>query len=193
MNIIEVMIIGLASALEIASIVLCKGAVFLKISKDKVSKLILIFGSWQIVTLLAGNFLASLIWLKDVTDRLSWLMKGLVIVIFAILAIRMIVKSFHNNFMDEVRDDHLKWSEAWKIASLTGLTSLMAGFAFGCLKTNILIEILVFAIGTIIAVVSGLFIGYRYGYHPKRKGYLFASLVLFAIDIELCCRIFHLI
>lgn len=185
MNLVEIMIIALASALEIASIVLCKGAVFSRISKDKVGKLILIFSSWQVVTLLVGNVLASLLWLKNVEDKFSSIIKGAVIVIFAALAVEMIIKSFRNSFMEEVRNDHLKWSEAWKIASLTGLTSLMAGFAFGCLKTNLLLEILVFAISTAIAVVSGLYVGFRYGYHPKRKAYLFSSLILFGIDIEI--------
>lgn len=193
MNILEVIIIALASALEIASIVLCKGAVFSKISREKIGKLIVIFSSWQVITLLAGNFFAYLFLRKDVSDMQSWFLKGVVVVIFFALAIEMIIKSFRNNFVEEVRNDKLQWSEAWNIANLTGFTSLLAGFGFGLLATKMIIQVPVFAVSSVIAVISGLFVGYRFGYHPKRKAYFFSGTLLIAIDIELFCRIFHLI
>ncbi|MBR1440726.1 MAG: hypothetical protein IJ589_05820, partial [Lachnospiraceae bacterium] len=58
MSIVEILLIALASGFEICSLSLGKGAVFSKISNDKILKLCLIFGCYQIVALFAGNLLA---------------------------------------------------------------------------------------------------------------------------------------
>lgn len=190
MNILEIIIIALASALEIVSIVLCKGAVLSKISKDKISKLVVIFIFCQLITLLLGNFLADFVLHRNITELQSWFLNGVVILVFILLSLEMIIKSFQNDFLQEIRNDIMEWRDAWKISYLTGITGFMTGFGLGILKTNILTQISVFAISTAVAVVAGLFVGYRFGYHPKKKAYFFAGTLLFAIDIELFYRFF---
>ncbi|MCR5716493.1 MAG: manganese efflux pump [Lachnospiraceae bacterium] len=185
MSIIEVLIIALASAMEIASIVICKGAMFSKVSKDKIGKMLLIVVGWNVLTLMIGNAFAYPLVNWDQTMIGKFAKGFFVILIFVSLSVWMLVRSFRNNFMDEVRNDILKWSDTFKLSSLSGITSALVGFGFGLIGTNLILQLVVFAISSILAVICGIFIGYRFGYHPKRKGYIFSAALLLIIDIEL--------
>ena len=191
MSLIEVLVIALASGLEIASIVICKGAMLSQISKEKIGKLLLIMVGWNLVTILIGNALAYPLinWSKTSVGKIA--VGFFLILIFVALAIAMLLRSFRNNFMEEVCNDTLKWSDTWRVSSIIGVTGVLVGFGFGLIETNIVLEVIAFAVSSAIAVVAGLFIGYRFGYQPKRKGYIFSAILLTLIDIDLIIDFIH--
>ena len=190
MSTVEVFLIALASAFEICSLSLGKGAVFSKISKDKILKLCLIFGCYQIVALFAGNLLAVPINAVRDTDFEHILAKFLAIAMILIFASIMLFISFRRNFDEEVRNDVLTWKETLMTGALSGLTGLLVGFGLGLMETDLILQLMVFVLVTLGAVIAGLYIGYRFGLKPRKAVRFLSGLVLVIVDLELVFRLF---
>ncbi len=189
----EIIMIAIGLSLEIFAIVVCKGAVFSQIRKKTLFELIMIFASWQLVTVIIGNMLVQVldITLSGSNEHGKMLLQILSILIFGAIAIRMLNNAHKNEDIVESREDSIKLNNILQISSIVGLNGFVAGVGFGFMETNVFLQLIILASVSVLAVIAGIYVGFNYGYRPKTKGYLLGGLILLITDIVLSIRYFQ--
>ena len=77
------------------------------------------------------------------------------------------------------------------MAAMTGIYTLLAGIAFGFLKTGVITILVMVVVVAIVYVITGMYMGYRLGAQPKRKVYFIgaALLIIAGIDVIIRCAL----
>ncbi|MCR4588870.1 MAG: manganese efflux pump [Lachnospiraceae bacterium] len=189
----EIILIAIGLGLEIFAIVVCKGAVFSKIHKKTLFQLIAIFATWQLVTVIIGNLLVGMLHftLSDSNESGKFLLQVLSIIIFGVIAMRMLFLAHKNEDVIESREDSIKVNNILQISAIVGLNGLVAGVGFGFMETSMIHQLIVLLSVSVLAVIIGIYVGYNYGYRPKTRGYLLGGLILLVTDVVLCIRYFN--
>ncbi|MCR5033684.1 MAG: manganese efflux pump [Lachnospiraceae bacterium] len=189
----EIILIAIGLSLEIFAIVVCKGAVFSKIRKKALFELIAIFAAWQLVTVTIGNLLVDVLDLTitSANEKGKLLLQILSIIIFGGIAVRMLFEAHKNEDIIESREDSIKVNNILQISAIVGLNGLVAGVGFGFMETSMIKQLIILVGVSVLAVITGIYVGYNYGYRPKTRGYLLGGLILLITDIVLSIRYFN--
>lgn len=185
MNFILLMCLSLGLTLDLYAEVVCKGAVLAKVENKRLCLGGLFFGFWQLLMLLVGVGFAHLIETIHQSERMeqfTWISS---ILVFAVIAGRMIRKAWKNEPINERREDILIHNTVLKFSVQMGLRTLVMGVTLGFLEVNLLHGILVMAIATVIVFMLGLYSGYRLGYVHKKIAYIIGALIYIASDVYL--------
>lgn len=188
MNAIENLLIIAGISLDIFAAMECQGSLVAKVDKKQLSVICMLIAVWQMAALFIGNYLSGLLYQHNVTRDENFI--GLVIsaAIFFCLGIRLIVKAIKNERINEHREDSLGFLRFFRMAAVTSLYTLLAGIAFGFLRTNLLLMLVMIVGLTVAVVITGMYTGYHFGFEHKTKAYVGGAVLLWIAGIDVIVR-----
>ncbi|MGN0203247.1 MAG: manganese efflux pump MntP family protein [Coprococcus sp.] len=177
MNLIEILIISVGLSLDVYAVVVCQGAVLLKIERMKLLKMSLIFCIWQVAAVMLGHFVTCFPYLAVAAENMRSIWYLISVIIFMALGVYMLYKAWKNEVILERLSD-IKYKQVCAAACFTSIDALFAGMGFGFLNTRLIAVALNILIVTAFFVVLGLYTGYRLGYEQKTKAYGVGGVLL---------------
>ena len=186
MSLIEILIISIGLSLDVYAVVVCQGAVLLKIEKTKLLKMSLFFCAWQVVAVSIGHTVTLIPYLADIAKNVSYVGEFISVIIFTVIGVYMLYKAWKNEGILERLSD-VNYKHLCVAAFFTSLDALFVGMGFGLLKARFYIVALSILIITAVMVILGLYTGMRLGYEQKTKAYGIGGILLLisAIDVVL--------
>lgn len=184
MNLFEILIISVGLSLDVYAVVVCQGAVLMKIERMKLFKMSLIFCAWQVAAVMAGHWVTRIPYLSVAADNMRRIWELISVIIFLALGVYMLYKSWKNEAVLERRGS-INYKQVCVAACFTSIDALFAGMGMGFLFTKMVMVALVMLVVTAVVVVLGLYTGMRLGYEQKTKAYGLGGILLFisAFDV----------
>ena len=96
MSLIEILIISIGLSLDVYAVVVCQGAVLLKIEKTKLLKMSLFFCAWQVVAVAIGHAVTLIPYLADIAKNVSYIGEFISVIIFTVIGVYMLYKAWKN-------------------------------------------------------------------------------------------------
>lgn len=188
MNWVENVLIIAGISLDIFAAMECQGSLVAKVDKKQLTLICALVAVWQLLALALGSFLSRLLYSNRLAHDEKFV--GLVIaaVIFFGLGVRLIVKAVKNEWVNERREETLETGKFLRMAAVTSIYTLLAGIAFGFLGTNEKLMLILVTGITVMAVVTGIYAGYHFGFEHKNKAYAGGALLLWIAGIDVIVR-----
>lgn len=187
MNWLETILVTAGISLDIFAATACKGAQLSKIEKKPLFILCLLFAVWQAAALYIGNAAGAFLHKRDVALGISTT-EIIAVAIFMILGVIMIYKAWKNKAILERRNDKYAWKELTSRLALISISTLAMGVALGFLGTSTVMVLTVILCATVVVVIGGLYVGYRFGYEQKTKAYAVGGVLLIAGAVDTVIR-----
>lgn len=179
MNILTMIAIACALAMDTFAIAIASGAILKKDRLPRAVKMALFFGGFQMIMPVAGWYFGSgLHRFFSAFDH---------IVAFSLLAFvgtKMIYESFKIE-EQERRADPFATSTLFMLAIATSIDALTVGLSFAFLKMPIVTPVIVIGVITFMLSLAGVFIGNRFGHFFERKIEVIGGLVLIGIGFKI--------
>lgn len=188
MNILETIIVAAGLSLDTCALMMCKGATLSQVRKEKLIQICFIHMIWQSAALLLGNLIRSLPFIQPEKLSIQTALSLTSVFIFLGLAIYMFIKFIKDAPVYEHRKDDFSLKEICLWAWATSQDAFFSGIGFGFLNTDLLLQTISVLIVTALAVIIGLYCGYRLGFEHKAKVYLTGSFLLFCAGIDVIIR-----
>ena len=188
MNWIETLIIVCGLSMDVFASVECQGAMLAKIRTKQLVLVTLLVSVWQVIALYLGNLGADLLCKYDIKESQVILGEVISVAVFLCLGIRLLIKAWKNDRIDERREENLGVHKFVRICAVTSFYTFLTGAAFGFLGTSLLSLILVGTILTVVCVVGGAYVGYHFGYEQKTKVYLIGGILLLIGGVDVIIR-----
>ena len=183
--------IGLGLATYLYGTAVCKGALLAGMEKRQIVYSIGIPALWQITVLTIGNFAATGLHAMSITKREDPINAFLCLMIFGIMAVRMLLCALKNEPVEEKRMESKDFYKSiFDLCLAVGFYIFLTGFAFGLLQTAIWRELLVLVSLSAVGLFSGLYVGYRYGYGQRNRAYVLGGVFLMIGTILLFLQYF---
>lgn len=184
-------IIGIGLGIYLYGTAVCKGALLGKMDKKQIGLSLGISALWQIGVLTLGNLAAMELHTLSITKREYPVNAFACLMIFGIIALRMLLNAIKNEPVEEKRAEMKGFYKlAFGICFSMGFYTFLTGFALGLLQVPLLLELLFLVGVSVAAVFCGLYAGYRLGYGQRTAAYICGGICLFAGDILLFFRYF---
>jgi putative Mn2+ efflux pump MntP len=186
MGYIEVLLTGIALAMDAFAVSICKG---IKMKKLKISHLVVIaifFGGFQMLMPLIGKILGSM-FVQFIEPVDHWIAFALL----AFIGAKMAIESFKKDEEDECAccsdsGDKMDYKELLILAIATSIDALAVGITFAMYENiNIVYSISIIGVVTFIICCGGVLIGHKFGVKFKSKAEFLGGVVLIAIGIKL--------
>ena len=187
MNLIEILIISVGLSLDVYSVVVCQGAVLLKIERMKLLRMCLIFCIWQVAAVIIGHLITLIPYLSVMAMNMQSAGQLFSVIIFTALGLYMLYKAWKNEVILE-RLSEINYKQMCIAACFTSIDALFAGMGFGFLNTEAAAVALSMLFITAIVVVLGLYTGYRLGYEQKTKAYGIGGVLLLISAVDIILR-----
>jgi len=189
MGFFEVILVCCGISFDVLAVSVCQGAVLQRIDKLKHLKMISIFCLTQTLAIALGNVFVFLPMFSNRADSSANLYNFCSMVIMLGLGLYLVYKGHKNSEILERRSE-INFRSVWISALLTSVDSLFAGLLFSFMDANIIVSVISVVITTALAVVTGVFVGYRLGYEPKKNAYIIGGAVLFVVALDVMIRFF---
>lgn len=188
MNVIETIILACGLSLDTCALMICKGAVLYNLKRKKVFEICMISMIWQSAALLAGNLIRSLPFINPSESLIQTILSLFAVLIFMGLSFYMFWKYIHDKPIFEHRMEYFSIKEICLWSWATSQDAFFSGIGLSFLNTSLLTQCLSISLVTVLAVLFGLYSGYRLGYSHKSKAYLIGSILLFGSGIDVIIR-----
>lgn len=174
MQIIEIVLLSVGVSLDTFAVSLAKG-----MESRKLSKTIMVCSLWfcifQFIMPIAGYYA-----FKNINSYIEsfdhWIAFGL----FLILGINMIKESFSKS---EPKSD-LGLKSMLSLSLATSIDSLMLGITFSLLEYDIFVSTTVIVLCTLLSVVLGAVIGFKFGTKYKKISNILGGIILILMGIK---------
>lgn len=188
MNWIENLLIIAGISLDIFAATECQGALVAKVDKKQLTIICVLVAAWQLAALAFGNYLSILLYRNRATRDEGFI--GLVIaaVIYFALGVRLLVKAVRNEHIYEHREESLGVGRFFRMAAVSSVYTLLAGMAFGFLKTDLTLMLVTIVCFTVAVVVTGMYTGYHFGFVHRTKAYVGGAILLWIAGIDVIVR-----
>lgn len=177
MSIIEIILIGIALAMDAFAVSICKGVTI----RGKEIRFYLIialyFGVFQMIMPILGYVISS-----RFTSFISSFSKILSFAILVIIGIQMIKESFSKL---EVLNDKLDFKTMSLLAVATSIDAFAVGVTFSIMKVNIIISSILIGIITFIISIIGVYLGVKFKNKYGDKSLLGGGIILILIGIKI--------
>lgn len=181
MGYFEILITGVALAMDAFAVSICKG---IKMKKLKISHLVLIavfFGGFQMLMPLVGWLLGS-----QLVDYIAKFDHWIAFALLAFIGIKMAVESFKKEDCECCGEERMNVKELFLLAIATSIDALAVGITFALYPDiNILPSISIIGAVTFVICSCGVVIGHKFGSKFKSKAEFIGGAVLVAIGIKL--------
>ena len=188
MNLVEVLLIAVGLSLDVFAVVICRGALLSRIEKKRLLLLSAVFAVWQVGALVIGSLLGRISNMMETLEELNVIWRTGSMAIFVILGIYLLTKAKKGRPIQETCRDSFPVKEMIFLACATSLDAFFAGIGFAFLQTSMLKETISIAVVTVLAVLFGIYTGYRLGYEYRAKAYIVGGILLVAAGVELFVR-----
>ena len=172
----EILIVSVGLSLDVLTYALYKGAMLSKLDKKQILKMTLLFTGWQSGAMLLGSL---------ISERLF---RAASAVIFFLIAIWLIVRASRMRDPVERREDVFAWKQLCVWAMLTSVDSFLSGIGMGFLDTGVTVQIIQLAIMAALAVVTGIYAGYRIGCHGRSRVLISGAIIFLLAGIDVLFR-----
>lgn len=178
----EILITGVALAMDAFAVSICKG---IKMKKLKFSHLFLIavfFGGFQMLMPLIGWLLGS-----QFVNYIAKFDHWIAFALLAFIGIKMAIESFkHGDECECCGDEKLNVKELFLLAIATSIDALAVGITFALYPdVHILSSISIIGAVTLIICAGGVIIGHKFGSKFKSKAEFIGGAVLVIIGLKL--------
>ena len=178
MDFFEIMLIGIGLAMDAFAVSICKGLAIKNISRKKIIKIALYFGTFQTLMPLIGYFLGNSF--QHIIYKIDhWIAFALLLGI----GLNMIKESFSKDLED--RNDCLDVKTMMVLAIATSIDALAVGITFGFLKVNILTSVMVIGVITFSICLLGVKIGNKFGDKFQNKAEILGGIILILMGIRI--------
>lgn len=187
MGLIEILIVVVGISLDVYAVVVCFGALLLRIDRHRLIRMCVIFCIWQVLALLGGWAIMKIPAVEKAAGKIAnvWDLFG--VIVFVALGLLMLYKAWKNKPVDERLTD-IKYGQVVGAAFFTSIDALIAGFGLSFMNVNIYYSMLLQLIVTVIMVILGLYTGYRLGYEGKRAAYNIGGVLLLLTAVNIIFR-----
>jgi putative Mn2+ efflux pump MntP len=177
MNIAEIIILGLALAIDAMFVSFSYGLV---ISKDKLKNALFLafaFGFFQFLMPVTGWFFTGSIY-SYIKDYSKWV----VFAVFIMLALKFLKEAFEKK--NEIKENCLSLSCVLSLAIATSIDALGAGVSIRCLSSLILKEAVIIGIITFILSITGFYIAGFLKKLNSKYAQIIASIVFVYLAVK---------
>ena len=169
----EILIVSVGLSLDVLTYALYKGAMLSKLDKKQILKMTLLFTGWQSGAMLLGSLISEIPYIAMNYQRTERLFRAASAVIFFLIAIWLIVRASRMRDPVERREDVFAWKQLCVWAMLTSVDSL---------------QIIQLAIMAALAVVTGIYAGYRIGCHGRSRVLISGAIIFLLAGIDVLFR-----
>ena len=187
MHLIEILMISVGISLNVFAVVVCFGAVLLRVERHRLIRMLGTFCLIQVFAVLITMQLTAVSSVTQSPNTVKPFYYILAVVIFIGLGIFMLRKAIKNEPIIE-RVCEITYQQVIIAALVTGIDAVFAGFAFGLMKAAVLPVGLCTLFVTALLVVLGIYTGYRLGYEQKTKAYAIGGSLLLISAAEIVLR-----
>ncbi len=182
MGYVEILLTGVALAMDAFAVSICKGIKMPKLRKLHIVIIALFFGGFQMLMPLIGWLLGS-----QFVQYISKFDHWIAFALLAFIGIKMAVESFKHDDECCCKDEEkLDLKELLVLAIATSIDALAVGITFALYPDiNILPSISIIGIVTFIICAGGVVIGHKFGAKFKSKAELLGGIVLVLIGLKL--------
>ena len=182
MGYIEILLTGVALAMDAFAVSICKGIKMPKLRKLHIVIIALFFGGFQMLMPLIGWLLGS-----QFVQYISKFDHWIAFALLAFIGIKMAVESFKHDEEECCKGEgKLDIKELLVFAIATSIDALAVGITFALYPDiNILSSISIIGIVTFVICACGVIIGHKFGAKFKSKAELLGGIVLVLIGLKL--------
>lgn len=178
MKFIEIVLIGIALAMDAFAVSVCKG---LSMKKNNMKNSLVIasyFGVFQAIMPIVGYFLGSAF-----TYLVKKLDHWIAFILLSIIGGNMIIESKDDE--NEKRNDRVDFKTMIVIAIATSIDALAVGITFAFFEVNIILSVSIIGIITFVLSFIGVIIGNKFGDKFQDKAELAGGIILICIGIRI--------
>ena len=179
MSVFEIVILGLALAMDAFAVTISNSFAYPKISRTRSLSMPLVFGFFQFLMPVVGFVLGQLV--SDFITQYAG------IITFAILGFiggKMIWDAFHEEEGEEGSEQTLTMPVLLFQAVATSIDALAVGVSFAALEVNVLTSSGIIGITTALTCIVALIIGKRFGNALGEKATIIGGAVLILIGLK---------
>lgn len=184
----EILMVSIGLSLDVFTYALYKGAMISRLEGSKITRMALLFTGWQSGAMLLGSLASNIPYIATSYERTANVFRALSAVIFFGIGIWMMVKAVRMKEPVERRQDVFAWKQMCIWAMITSLDSFLTGIGMGFLNTAVTVLILQLAISTAVAVIVGIFVGYRIGCHWRNRALASGAMIFLMAGIDVIFR-----
>lgn len=179
---IEILLIGMALAMDAFAVSICKGLCMKKVNKKQALIIALFFGGFQALMPFIGWLLGSQFeqYIVKVDHWIAFVLLG-------IIGGQMIKEAIWGEEEPESCpvDPRLDLKELFMLAIATSIDALAVGITFAFLRYPIVESISIIGVTTFIICIAGVYIGNYFGTKYKKKAEIAGGIVLILIGIKI--------
>lgn len=182
MGYIEILITGVALAMDAFAVSICKGIKMKSLKKSHLFIIALFFGAFQMLMPLIGWLLGS-----RLVEYISKFDHWIAFALLAFIGVKMAIESFKNEEDPcDCCNERLDLKELFVLAVATSIDALAVGITFALYPdVSIVPAVSIIGIVTFVICAVGVLIGHKCGSRFKSKAELAGGIVLVAIGIKL--------
>lgn len=180
MTTLQILLLAIAVSLDSLALSIVEGAMLPKIKLADLLKSGLFIGMWQTLSFILGLYLVPIAKQFGVIAYFSGSAYRLVSsVLFILLGFMMLRKSLKKEVINEKMQTVIADRRIVQIALLTSVDAVIAGLGLSLTGTQLSMEFFLFFVVSVLSVITGVFIGYWFGYEQKPKAYRMSSIIFF--------------
>jgi len=107
------------------------------------------------------------------------------VVVFALLGVRLVIKAFKREFIQETRRDALRVWDYIKIIVVSSFYTAVAGCVCGLVGATVWQVIAIILVISIVMVIGGLYTGLHFGFEKKTIAYAIGAVLLWGAGAEI--------
>lgn len=184
----EIFIVSVGLSLDVFTYALYKGAMLSRLDKKQILKMTLLFTAWQSGAMFFGSLISEIPYIAMNYQRTEKLFRAVSAVIFFLIAVWLIVRAVHMRDPLERREDIFAWKQLCVWAMLTSVDSFLTGIGMGFLNTRVTLQMIQLAIMAAIAVVTGIYTGYRIGCRGRSRVLISGAMIFLLVGIDVMFR-----
>lgn len=175
MELLEMILVGIALAMDAFSVSICKGLSMRKRSFQKASMIASYFGVFQAIMPVIGYFLGSTLheWMGNMEH---WI----VFILLTFIGVKMI----HDAKKKEEQNDKLDIKTMLALATATSIDALAVGITFAFLEMNIWMTAFMIGIITFLLSFLGVLIGNLFGNKLGGKAEWMGGVLLIIMGVK---------
>lgn len=179
MSVFEIVILGLALAMDAFAVTISNSFVYPKISRARSLSMPLAFGFFQFLMPVVGFVLGQL-----VSEFITQYAGFITFVILGFIGGKMIWDAFHEEEGEEASGQTLTVPVLLFQAVATSIDALAVGVSFAALEVNVLTSSGIIGITTALTCAVALIIGKRFGNALGEKATIIGGVVLILIGLK---------
>lgn len=188
MTMLEMALIAAGLSMDIFAWTACRSTLFSNIGRKKLLSFSGVFGIWEVISVSLGFYAAKIMKMVKLLNPSERFFEMTAVIIFFILALRMLLHAMGKELIDEHRQDEVQFLPLLKNSSAIAGRTFLAGLAVSLCNTGAVQQYVLLLVLGVLMAVAGLYAGYRYGFQVRNKAYLAGFLLLLAADIEFVVR-----